>query len=242
MTTCSLDCSGDVNNPYTPNFTPSSTPCTLTSVSETRARLINGVLFRSIGFGLIANNITVACTWYDAADTVTTDGSVMTYYKIFITDGSTSETFGPYNQSQTTNPTPPPSYTWTSDINTMVSDITTNSTLVDVFLNGDSHPGYSIPTAATYMDTFTTTNLSGGTGGGTSAAGLRTGPYESLLYISSSEDDTGAIINTSQTGQRVGKMLHWVGTDENTGAFVLYDPNPNSPTYTSPKICVSSCA
>lgn len=238
MSNCPLICYTDPTlqtSAFVPNFTPSATSCNLPVISETRARLVNGVLFRSVDFGFKANSITVACTWYDVSNIETTDPTVVAKIKIFISDGTTTEEHGPYSQSEVTNPTPPPAYNWVFDVNAMATDITNNSSLVDVFVSGDAIN--VISTAAEYMDYFTTTTLSGGyTGGYTSAAGIRTGPYEVLLFINSSETSDGSQSTDPGQAPRAQQMVHWVGVDDNNGYFDFYDQ------LTDTKTCVSACA
>ena len=223
MTTCTLNCTD-----YTPVFTAGSTPCTLQTSAESRARKQEGLLFRSIAFGTVTNNIVIECTWYDAGDIVTTDPASCDHYKVFVYDGvNPQEVYGPYSQTYTGTPTP----MWSSpDLGALITAINSGSSLVNVFNSSAGDINFT-GSAPTYMPTFGITNLAGGAGEPVSPTGVRTGPYESLFFITTTESSDGSALE-------IREIRHWttVPPGSPSGSWEVY--NPSSPPS---KTCFSTC-
>lgn len=226
-----------VCNTYSTGFVPGPTPCFLQDTAERRGRLsLGGTFFRSIGFGIIQNNITITCDWLgstppspsctqvDNTLTPTTNQSLVTQVKLTVSNGITTEI---YYACQ--------SYDgllmqWTSAIPSLRTQVNASSTLINM-PSTDGISGYNAAVSEipplSHIDYFSVTNL-GGAGPPGPSPSMRTGPVFTLLHFASTEDGGGNAV-----GENIVKF--WDSQNwSNLSGYTCYDPN-NLP----PNCCIN---
>lgn len=189
---------------YTPTFTASAVPCVAPGYVQHRSRIIVGtaptsLFFRSKFFGDETNQIAVECT--SSTFSVYFNNIVVTSYAITTGPGGIANL-----RSQITN-----------DINSIIEMPPLGYDIYDSRTEeNDNIATIGIPpdpgTPAGGLNPFSKTNLMGGSGAPTTAAGLagiRTGPERSVFIVITTEDIHGNTI----TPPASLRIQQWNGTN-----------------------------
>lgn len=217
---------------YVPTFTSGSTPCTLVSYDESRARTsLGGSFFRSVDVGIHTNDITISNAWQvddggwraynSGTDTLADVGRV----ELSITDGIIIEL---YHADQSYDDG---GSTWVVNAIPSLRTLLSSSILITMPDTDIPHPWDSAVNDGDHLTEFVITNLSGGTGGPTTQGELnsiRTGPATTMIYINNSE-----INNVDGSSTELRETRYWNGY-----CYKLY--SPTNPDCTDPSLSVGS--